>query len=295
LKRLLALFAVLCSTVLPAFAQTVTGADGHFPISLTVKDAGDKPIKETRVSLVLLPKGGIDDLTKAVDHYWPLLGWNYKTDISGHVTIKEVPKGRPKFDKDLLAVAISEGVSSIDFVEADEAHSLQYEEYAPGQKLAVVVDIPDQEPWIGLVEPDLAQRTFHFDAIRGRALPYVGRTFVLGSPSYAPASPSREASSFVTDHGASTAGAVYVHGYMRKDGTYVAAHHRSRPDGNFYNNWSTKGNFNPFTGKMGTKVSPSGSRSASSDTSSGGSVYVHGYTRKDGTHVKAHTRSRPHK
>ena len=49
---------------------------------------------------------------------------------------------------------------------------------------------------------------------------------------------------------------VRVKGYTRKDGTYVAPHYRSGPDGNFYNNWSTKGNVNPYTGKPGTKVTP---------------------------------------
>lgn len=46
---------------------------------------------------------------------------------------------------------------------------------------------------------------------------------------------------------------VDVRGYFRKDGTYVAAHKRTAPDGNFNNNWSTQGNVNPFTGKVGTK------------------------------------------
>lgn len=61
---------------------------------------------------------------------------------------------------------------------------------------------------------------------------------------------------------------VKVRGYYRKDGTYVRPHYRSSPDGNFWNNWSTKGNVNPYTGKAGTRVTPpkgySGSRSSSS-------------------------------
>lgn len=56
----------------------------------------------------------------------------------------------------------------------------------------------------------------------------------------------------------STSGAVRVKGYYRKDGTYVQPHYRSAPDGNFGNNWSTKGNVNPFTGKVGTKEYPLG-------------------------------------
>lgn len=55
---------------------------------------------------------------------------------------------------------------------------------------------------------------------------------------------------------ASVLAAVHVRGYVRKDGTYVQPHYRSNPDGNFNNNWSTKGNTNPYTGKGGTKVAP---------------------------------------
>jgi hypothetical protein len=47
--------------------------------------------------------------------------------------------------------------------------------------------------------------------------------------------------------------AVHVRGYTRKDGTYVMPHMRSAPDHNVWNNWSTKGNVNPYTGREGTK------------------------------------------
>lgn len=50
---------------------------------------------------------------------------------------------------------------------------------------------------------------------------------------------------------------VSVKGYYKKDGTYVRPHIRSGPDGVFENNWSTKGNINPYTGEEGTKTSPS--------------------------------------
>jgi len=46
--------------------------------------------------------------------------------------------------------------------------------------------------------------------------------------------------------------AVSVKGYYRKNGTYVAPHYRSNPDGNPYNNWSYPGNTNPYTGKTAT-------------------------------------------
>ncbi len=46
---------------------------------------------------------------------------------------------------------------------------------------------------------------------------------------------------------------THVGGYTKKDGTQVAAHDRSTRDGTKKNNWSTKGNVNPETGKAGTK------------------------------------------
>lgn len=44
---------------------------------------------------------------------------------------------------------------------------------------------------------------------------------------------------------------VRVKGYHRRDGTYVQPHYRTTPDRSRYNNWSTKGNVNPYTGKRG--------------------------------------------
>ena len=43
----------------------------------------------------------------------------------------------------------------------------------------------------------------------------------------------------------------WVNGYTRRDGTYVEGHYRSNRDGNPYNNYSTKGNVNPYTGEKG--------------------------------------------
>jgi hypothetical protein len=63
---------------------------------------------------------------------------------------------------------------------------------------------------------------------------------------------------------------VYVHGYTKSNGTYVAPHYRSSPDDNPYNNYSTRGNVNPYTGEAGTKspYSSYGSSSSRSDSSS---------------------------
>lgn len=43
-----------------------------------------------------------------------------------------------------------------------------------------------------------------------------------------------------------------VSGYHRKSGKYVQPHKRSNPDKQRYNNYSSKGNSNPYTGKKGS-------------------------------------------
>lgn len=73
------------------------------------------------------------------------------------------------------------------------------------------------------------------------------------------------------------AGDVYVHGYYRSDGTYVRPHYRSAPDGNPYNNWSTRGNVNPYTGKLGTKSPYGSSNTYGTSPRSGSSGYGSGY------------------
>ena len=44
-----------------------------------------------------------------------------------------------------------------------------------------------------------------------------------------------------------------VRSYVTKQGTYVPSHYRTARDGAKSNNWSTKGNSNPYTGKRGSK------------------------------------------
>lgn len=46
---------------------------------------------------------------------------------------------------------------------------------------------------------------------------------------------------------------IYVRSYIKKDGTYVDGHFRTAPNNSFYDNYSTKGNYNPYTGKAGYK------------------------------------------
>lgn len=61
------------------------------------------------------------------------------------------------------------------------------------------------------------------------------------------------ASSILAPNTSNNGGAVDVHGYFRKDGTYVPSHKRTAPDARSDNNWTTVGNVNPYTGKPGTR------------------------------------------
>ena len=59
----------------------------------------------------------------------------------------------------------------------------------------------------------------------------------------------------------------YVNGYYRHDGTYVQGHYKTTPNYTPYDNYSTRGNQNPYTGQYGT-VDPY--RQPSSYSSGGG-------------------------
>lgn len=44
---------------------------------------------------------------------------------------------------------------------------------------------------------------------------------------------------------------TYVAPHIRSDGTMVQGHYRSAPDNTRINNYSTQGNYNPYTGQQG--------------------------------------------
>jgi hypothetical protein len=46
---------------------------------------------------------------------------------------------------------------------------------------------------------------------------------------------------------------VAVKGYYKKDGTYIGEHYRTKANDDFYDNYSTRGNINPYTLKPGWK------------------------------------------
>lgn len=59
----------------------------------------------------------------------------------------------------------------------------------------------------------------------------------------------------VQARGGGRGGSVHVKGHTTKSGTYVAPHYRSAPNKTKSDNYSTKGNTNPYTGKKGAKRS----------------------------------------
>ena len=44
---------------------------------------------------------------------------------------------------------------------------------------------------------------------------------------------------------------VYVKGHYRSNGTYVDPYYRTSPNNSTYDNWSSYGNTNPYTGQKG--------------------------------------------
>jgi hypothetical protein len=91
---------------------------------------------------------------------------------------------------------------------------------------------------------------------------------------------------------------VHVKGHYRSNGTYVKPHYRSAPNGNAFDNYSTKGNTNPYTGQRGTvdpyKSSGSfGSSSQGTGQSFGGSSNsLGGYNQPLGGTTNRQKRSR---
>lgn len=47
------------------------------------------------------------------------------------------------------------------------------------------------------------------------------------------------------------AGTVKVKGYTKKNGIYVSPSYRTTPNKSKLDNYSTKGNYNPYSGKIG--------------------------------------------
>jgi hypothetical protein len=51
----------------------------------------------------------------------------------------------------------------------------------------------------------------------------------------------------------SSSGSHHVSGYTNSHGHFVQSYRATNPNHTKSDNWSTKGNYNPYTGKAGTK------------------------------------------
>ena len=73
---------------------------------------------------------------------------------------------------------------------------------------------------------------------------------------------------------------TWVNGYIKDDGTYVPGHWRSDANDTRDDNYSTKGNANPYTGQPGTKR---GDRDYGCAPR-----WIPGYTDRDGIYHSGH-------
>jgi len=53
--------------------------------------------------------------------------------------------------------------------------------------------------------------------------------------------------------GSSSTGSHSIQGYTKQNGTYVAPAHATNPNATKNDNWTTRGNVNPYTGAPGTR------------------------------------------
>lgn len=67
----------------------------------------------------------------------------------------------------------------------------------------------------------------------------------------------------ITSYGSSSYGtssygvnttSTYVNGYTKSNGTYVQGHYRSSQNSTNHDNYSTSGNYNPYTGTTGSRA-----------------------------------------
>jgi hypothetical protein len=73
------------------------------------------------------------------------------------------------------------------------------------------------------------------------------------TPAFAKGGGGHSGGSHSSGSHSSGSGSHSIKGYTKKDGTYVAPSHATDPNKSKGDNWSTRGNTNPYTGKDGTK------------------------------------------
>ncbi len=89
-----------------------------------------------------------------------------------------------------------------------------------------------------------------------KSIIFLAVALTLGSHVFAKDGGGHSSSSYSGSHAyssGSSGGSHSTSGYIKSNGTYVAPSHATNPNGTKADNWSTKGNVNPYTGKPGTK------------------------------------------
>ena len=75
----------------------------------------------------------------------------------------------------------------------------------------------------------------------------VNAQYNYGSTSYG-------SSSYGTSSYGVNTNSTYVNGYTKSNGTYVQGHYRSSQNSTNHDNYSTSGNYNPYTGSAGSRA-----------------------------------------
>jgi hypothetical protein len=88
---------------------------------------------------------------------------------------------------------------------------------------------------------------------KGLFLATVIAAVTLSGNAYARGSSYGGHSSYKSSYSSGSRSDHTISGYTRSNGTYVRPSHATNPDTTRNNNYSTKGNVNPYTGKYGTK------------------------------------------
>lgn len=74
-------------------------------------------------------------------------------------------------------------------------------------------------------------------------------SIAISANSFAKGGASRSSTSYSSPSTSSHS----VRSYSRRNGTYVPSHRATDRDSSKFNNYSTRGNVNPYTGRVGTK------------------------------------------
>ena len=203
-------------------------------ISAVITDSNGLPASEANVVIVQSVSGSPLTLEDTVTRNLPLYGWKYQTDAEGHLNFKALPKARASFDSRELDYILQQRLMTPEELDRFVAQNSVATAYEPGQELGVVIYSRGAKPWVGHVTFDPPNR--HFKRFRLR--PANGSTARMSENnrvvSIALTPDPNYTSGSATDYATRTtpitpSGDVYVHGYYRKNGTYVRPHTRSRP------------------------------------------------------------------